>query len=194
MHYLVYHLSSPTPDLQLLSPADLDTTEQAAYARRGERYLRERTLLKRELERLCGIPAREIRFSYSPEGKPEFAAQSFNISHSGDLLCMAFHHLAVGVDIERMRERPHLAALARRIMCPEQLAAWQTRGCPLDEFYACWCAAEALVKLHGGSIWHALQYPFLYRHGGITPLMETAPVVEIFHPEADYLGAVAYYL
>lgn len=189
MHYLIYHL--PTAHTRLLPPDALDPREQAAYARRGESYLLERTLLRRELARLTGEPAERIRFTYTEHGKPEYAPQPFNLSHSGELLCLAFHHRPIGVDIEKMQPRAHLAALAQRIMCSEQHTAWQQRGCSTQEFYACWCAAEALAKLHGGSVWHAQSAPFLYTAGRIEPLFERAPMVELFSPAEGYMGAVA---
>lgn len=189
MHYLIYDMRHTTAPL--LSPADLDPHEQAAYATRGERYLLERSLLKHELQRLTGIPARELRFTYSALGKPELAAQPFSLSHSGHLLCLAFHHRRVGVDIEQVRERARLESVAARVMCPAQLAAWRERGCRLPEFYACWCAAEALTKLQGGAIWQAQQRPFLYHEGRILPQYEGAPAVELFQPAEGYWGAVA---
>lgn len=194
MHYLIYQPGSASQPL--LPPAALDAEEQQTYARRGLPYLQERTLLRRELARLSGIPAEDIRFTYSEHGKPEFAPQPFNLSHSGQLLCLAFHHSAVGVDIEHMRPRTGLARPAKRIMCARQLAAWQERGCPLQEFYTCWCTAEAVIKLYGSSIWQAQQYPFLY-HPGDKPHIELlwsgAPTVQIFTPAEGYAGAVAYH-
>ena len=190
MHYLIYHL----PGLQapLLSPAALDATERAAYARRGERYLLMRSLLKHELARHSHERAEDIRFTYGAHGKPTYAPQPFNMSHSGDLLCLALHHREVGVDIERVRVRRHMATIAERIMCPEQLAVWLQRGSSLEEFYDCWCAAEALAKHSGQSVWQAQQKPFLWRAGSISPLYEAAPCVELFEPAPGYRGAVAF--
>lgn len=190
MHYLLYQLSAV--QAELLPPEALDATEQAAYARRGQRYLLIRTLLKQELARLTGKSAVDIRFTYTSAGKPEYAPYPFNISHSGDLLCLAFHHNPLGVDIERMREKANLVPPARRIMCQQQFDAWQQRGCPAPEFYDCWCAAEALTKQCGSTIWQAQQRPFLWHSSGIEPLYEHAPHIELFEPLKGYKGALAY--
>ena len=190
MHYLIYQLDEPCPTL--LSPETLDPTEQEAYRRRGKRYLHIRTLLKRELSRHSGEPAERIRFTYNAQGKPHYAPQPFNMSHSGDLLCLAFHHSDIGVDIEQIRPRRGMSAVAERILCAEQLAAWHQRGSRVDEFFACWCAAEALLKLEGKGIWQALQFPFLYREGHITPLFSTATRIELFTPAPGYQGAIAW--
>ncbi len=191
MDYLVYNLAdlpADTAELPLLPP-----DEQLQATQRGGHYAAIRSLLRRELERRSGIPAQEIVFSYTQHGKPEFPPQPFNLSHSGDCLCLAFHHQAIGVDVEQKRPRRNLAALATRMMCPEQSEAFCSRDCPLEEFYACWCAAEAIVKLAGDTMWNARSYPFLYNNGRIRCLFDPAPSVTLFTPMPGYMGAVAFH-
>ena len=190
MDYQVYslaELSSCVPDTSLL-PAE----EQRVAAQRGEQYARIRSLLRQELRRRTGIPAQEITITYNQHGKPECNAQPFNLSHSGDCLCMAFHHTAIGVDVERIRPR-RFESLAARFMAPEQLGGFLSRECPPDEFYVCWCAAEALVKQAGDTMWNARQYPFVYHSGRIHCLFDGAPAVMLFTPMPGYQGAVAYH-
>lgn len=189
MDYLIYNLSTLTDtaaDASLLSPYE---REQAGT--RGTRYTLIRTLLRQELARRCSLPAYEIPISYGPQGKPECAAQPFNLSHSGDCLCLAFHQHAIGVDVERIRPR-HFERLAPRFMHPDQLQGFRARGCQPEEFYACWCTAEALVKHAGDTMWHALNYPFTYNRGHIDCLFDAAPVVHLFTPMPGYCGALAY--
>ena len=191
MQYLIYHM--PDVAVQMLDPEELDATEQAAYRTRGEPFLRERSILRRELGTRIGAPASQVQLTYGRHGKPECAQQPFNLSHSGDYLCIAFHHRDVGVDIERVRPRRHLAQIARRIMEAEQFDVWKNRGESIDEFYACWCAAEALTKLRGGSILHAQEQPFLYLNRRIELPGDPQLTVELFTPAVGYAGAVAYY-
>lgn len=188
MDYLLFRL----PELPEGAPALLDEAERETYAARGDRFLRVRSQLKRELARRTGTDAAAIRFTYSPAGKPLFAPQPFNISHSGELLCMAFHGGAVGVDIQRHRPVAHLRGVAERILGEEQLAALELFGFPPQEFFDCWCTAEALVKWAGDSIFNARRYPFIYDEGRIRPLFEGAPRVQLFRPAEGYSGAVAY--
>lgn len=188
MDYLVYNLA----DLPAGDPALLDAEEQAAYARRGAAYLSIRCVLKQELARRCGMAAEEVHLTTGEHGKPSFAPQPFNISHSHGLLCMAFHHSAVGVDIEHHRQRP-AERLARHFMAPEQLQAFMARGCPQQEFFDCWCAAEALVKQAGKSIWQVKEFPFLYDHGRILPQYDGAPAhIVLFTPAPGFSGAIAF--
>lgn len=188
MDYLVYNLaelSAETADFSILLP-----DEQKEAERRGPRYALIRTLLRKELARRTSVAAQDIRFEYGPHGKPECLLQHFNISHSGDCLCLAFHHLPIGVDVERIRER-NFKALAARFMAPEQFEQFCARGCTQEDFFPCWCAAEALVKHAGDTMWNARHYPFLYRHGRIQCVFDSAPQVCLFTPMPGYCGAVA---
>lgn len=188
MDYLLFR----TDDLPAGEEALLDADERRAYAARGESYLRMRCLLKRELAQRAGLLPQEIHFTYSEAGKPLREGQFFNLSHSGELLCMAFHGAAVGVDIQQHRDVAHLRSVAQRILSEEQLAALELFGFPPQEFFDCWCAAEALVKWAGDSIFHARRYPFTYDSGRIRPLFDGAPRVQLFRPGEGYSGAVAY--
>ncbi|MBR5878190.1 MAG: hypothetical protein IKY91_01470, partial [Akkermansia sp.] len=111
MDYLIYNIAALPRELAettLLTP-----DEQQAAQQRGGNYALIRTLLRRELSRRTGADALDISIRYSEHGKPECEIQPFNISHSGDCLCLAFHHKAVGVDVERIRPR-NFEALAER--------------------------------------------------------------------------------
>ena len=62
MHYLIYDIrSEAVRETKLLSPAELDATERAAYAARGEEYLLMRTILRQELARRCGRQPGDIQ-------------------------------------------------------------------------------------------------------------------------------------
>lgn len=190
MHYLIYDLREDYAPL--LTPEHLDATERAAYAARGEKYLVMRTILRRELARRSGRQPEEILFTYGENGKPEFSPLHFNISHSGDKLALAFHDMAVGIDIELMRPRTQMRNVARRIMCPEQWEEWNAGGCSTEEFYNCWCVTEALVKMDGTGILHSGDHPFLLKGGDVRLLNDSGVQVELITPSVGYAGAVAY--
>lgn len=191
MDYLIYKLSAlpaDAADLQLLP-----RHEQESAVRRGNHYALIRTILRQELARRTGLSPSAINFTYGKHGKPYLHEQAFNISHSGDCLCLAFHHAEIGVDVERMRPR-HFDSLADRFMCPAQFDAFRAGGSRIEDFYACWSAAEALIKHAGDTMWNARSYPFILQHGRINCLFDNAPLVQLFTPMPGYSGAVAYSL
>ncbi len=193
MDYLIYNLADA--HLQPLANAEhLSDEERATAQKRGKRYVLTRSLLRRELARRLGGSPAGIRIHLSEQGKPECEGIHFNISHSGDCFAMAFDADPIGIDVERIRPRTRMEALAARIMCPEQLAAFRERGCPMEEFYTCWCTAEALVKQAAGSIWQAARHPFLCEYGRIRLLSQEEPPalnIRTFCPMPGYMGAVA---
>jgi 4'-phosphopantetheinyl transferase len=100
--------------------------------------------------RLCGHPT---------HGKPALTGMpgvSFSVSHSGTIgvIAVAADGTNLGVDIERVRPRRHLAALAARTLGPDALAAW--RAAPeaeqLARFLHAWTAKEAYLKAVGTGI------------------------------------------
>lgn len=192
MDFLCYRFSELTVDSgdkALLSPLEL-----AQSARRGHHYLLSRVTLKKELARRLGCTPQDIQLELNEHGKPSLPGSPihFNMSHSEDILCLAFHRAPIGVDIQQHRPSSASSALAKRIMCRQQLAAWEQRSCPTKEFFDCWCVAEALVKHAGTTIWQATKYPFLYHPNGIEALFETSSAIQLFSPSAGFSGAVVY--
>lgn len=188
MDYRIYRIS----ELREQSlPTCLSEEEQALATRRGKDFAICRSLLKQEIARRLHLQPQDMKLLSGTHGKPEFPGIHFNISHSGDCLCMAFHHRAIGVDVERIKPRD-FARLARHFMPGEQWKRFVQRNCPQHEFYACWCAAEALVKMVGDTIWNASAYPFVYEDGRIIVAGDSAPTVELFTPMPGYMGALAY--
>ena len=133
---------------------------------------RQRTLLGRGVLRLVlgawldRDPA-ALRFAAGPHGKPQLLHPGpstpqgkmpqgklphFNISHSGDLILLAFHAAApVGVDVERQQPDLDWRPIARRCLAPAQVES--LLALPPAEaasaFVECWCALEAGLKARG---------------------------------------------
>ncbi len=190
MDYLCYRFSELAPES--IKPEYLTAEERQAYAKRGTQAMAARCLLRRELARRLNCEPLEVQITINEHGKPLLHGNEFyfNISHSADLLCMAFHHEPVGVDVQQLRPAVATLRLAERIMCDEQLRAWRERRESTEEFFACWCAAESLVKHAGTTVWKAKEYPFLCHHGRIEPLFSPAPRVQLFTPVPGYSGAI----
>jgi 4'-phosphopantetheinyl transferase len=129
---------------------------------------RQRSLLGRGVLRLVlgawlGLDPASLRLATGPHGKPElvepgppspqFKTPQFNISHTGDLILLAFHATdPVGVDGERQRPpdwdwRP----IARRCLDPSTVES--LLALPPAEaaraFVEAWCDLEAGLKARG---------------------------------------------
>ncbi len=186
MDYLCYSIS----ELSRLSPDESVLTEEEKAFTPQRRMAR--ALLRAELSRRLHMPADKIIITHNEHGKPLVNGICFNVSHSADLLCLAFHHTDVGVDIQQERKLRTMPNLAPRIMCEQQLAQFRKNGETSAEFFTCWAIAEALVKLHGSTIWQATNYPFIL-HSNHVELSDSAKTeVELFTPHPGYYGAVAY--
>ena len=188
MDYLCYHISaieSESPDFNILT----DEEKSLPPLRRAARLL-----LRHELSRRIGQSPQNIAFFYNEHGKPYCEGQHFNVSHSGEIICLAFHGSNIGVDIQKEHSRVNVRRLAPKIMCSEQLALFEEHGAPLHEFFQAWCVMEALVKCMGSTVWKAADYPFILYPERVK-LNFSAPIaVELFTPEKGYYGAVAYKL
>jgi 4'-phosphopantetheinyl transferase len=103
-----------------------------------------------------------LRFAAGPHGKPQLLhpgpsmpqgkMPEFNISHSGDLILLAFHAAApVGVDVERQQPDLDWRPIARRCLAPVQveslLALPQAEAA--SAFVESWCDLEAGLKARG---------------------------------------------
>lgn len=173
----------------------LSGEERRRLERFRRREDRERFLLGRGGLRLClagllGEPPGRVRLAATAAGKPFLAdaggrpqrqAPQFNISHSGDLVLLAFHGVhPVGVDVERLRPQLDWRPIARRCLEPGALARIEglaTGEQPLA-FLEAWCALEASLKACGSGL------------AGPPPERDTCGLWLVELPP-DYRGAVA---
>jgi 4'-phosphopantetheinyl transferase len=90
-------------------------------------------------------------------GRPTLVANdqlSFSLSHSGSyaVIALAGDGALVGVDVEEIRARARIDALAERVLNDEEHAAWSTLANEderLHSFLAVWTAKEAYLKALG---------------------------------------------
>jgi 4'-phosphopantetheinyl transferase len=110
-------------------------------------------LLLREVIAERGVlPPEVVSFDVDQNGKPRLASNPdfhFNLSHSGDWVVCASGSLAVGVDVERVRER--VPDLLDRVLADPERDEFER----LDEaarrpfFYTRWAVKEAYAKAIG---------------------------------------------
>ena len=119
-----------------------------------------RAMLRILLGRYLGRSPAELRFSYSPYGKPELAAAAdgstmglrFNLAHAQGLAVYAVTRgRRIGIDVELIR--PGLAAshIAEHFFSAHEVAALRALPIEMQEaaFFRCWTRKEAFIKAHG---------------------------------------------
>ena len=105
------------------------------------------------------VDAASLPIRREARGRPwldqPFARYGTGWSHSGDQLLVALgENVRLGVDLERICERPRMLEIAHRYFHPDEVAALEALSGQAREmlFFRLWCAKEALLKAHGHGI------------------------------------------
>lgn len=150
----------------VLAPDELARASRFHFDRDRVHYVCCRTALRFLLARYGDIAPANIRFTYTPNGKPELAADQnsrqlrFNVSHSDNMALIAIGvQDAVGVDIEKMRLDVNTTELSERFFSAAERAG--LRSLPetmrVTAFYACWARKEAFLKANGEGLGFPLE-------------------------------------
>ena len=150
--------------------------EEQARARRfvqehhRRRFVAAHAALRRILAGYTAIPARQLRFSTGPHGKPALESSSkslprleFNLSHSADLALVAVaRERPVGVDLERWERDMNHLELAERFFSPSERASLRALAERHDDlvsgFFAAWSRKEAYLKALGHGVTRGLHH------------------------------------
>jgi 4'-phosphopantetheinyl transferase len=174
-------------DLELLDESQRTRAQGLIRSTARGHYVRAQAGLRRILALyLHAASPSSLVFSYGPAGKPALEAApaglEFNLTTAGDLALVGISLAsAVGVDCERVRPRPGLIAIARRMFEPAQAEAIAalSEEAALGAFYRCWTALEADAKSDGRGL-------FRPRASGVQ-----RPEVRHCVPAPGYVAAVA---
>jgi 4'-phosphopantetheinyl transferase len=79
-------------------------------------------------------------------------AQLTNVSHTTGLTVLAVAPVRVGIDVEVVRDRRYLDALARRSMTDAEFAEWHAAADPVRAFVQHWTRVEAYLKAVGTGV------------------------------------------
>jgi 4'-phosphopantetheinyl transferase len=146
--------------------ADLDALERerlAAYKRQEDkdRFLLGCTIVRRLLSRRQQLPSASIRLDRRcpdcgrPHGKVRAEGAELSITHSGDLVGVAFHpSIPIGLDVELVNPAVDSLALARLSLGPAETDDLVRRP-PADRaaaFTTYWTRKEAAIKATGEGI------------------------------------------
>ena len=148
----------------LLDPREVERAGRFRFPEDRTRFVVGRGLLRHALRRYAPqIPA-TLEIAYSNLGRPfipaEHEAPRFSISHTRDLVTLAFADVAqVGVDVEFIQAPVDLLDLAERILSEDDFRTFQTFP-PVERqlaFFRAWTRKEAYLKARGEGIGTGLQ-------------------------------------
>jgi 4'-phosphopantetheinyl transferase len=139
------------------SEAELRYAERMTSESAHRQFIAAQAALRLVLERYLDEPAPAIRFRRGEHGKPflvpEYASElQFNLTHSHDVALVAVTlGREIGVDIEKVRERPAFERLAARFYAEQERAALAATPEADRErsFFRLWTRKEAHLKATG---------------------------------------------
>ena len=143
----------------LISADEAERARRFYFERDRQRFIVGRGVLRLLLARYTGRAAKDIVFTYGPNGKPALATARgtpppifFNLAHSDGLALYAFTQVGeVGIDVERIRDLPEWEQVAASAFSAHELQ--RLYACPTErrreEFFRAWTRQEAILKALG---------------------------------------------
>ncbi len=133
-------------------PGERERLASLGSERRRQTFLAGRWLLRELLADVQGGSPAAQSVEIDAEGRSSAAVGHVNVSHSGDWCVAAWAEAApIGVDLEALRPRADLMAIAERVAsereCAQLAAASGTQQ--LQAFYRLWTLKEAALKSQG---------------------------------------------
>ncbi len=144
-----------------LAADELNRAERFYFQKDRKHFIAARGLLRAILSQYLDMEPGQLRFCYSPYGKPSLATTpgqdmlSFNVSHSHGLAIYALTRgREIGADLERVRADLDCEQIAARFFSPREnavLCALPAKVKP-KAFFNCWTRKEAYIKARGGGL------------------------------------------
>ena len=144
---------------RILSEDEQARAERVHSEQDRERFIVARGVLRVILSRYLDTEPSQLRFRYSPHGKPDLdntsaeKTLSFNMSHSSGLALYAVtRDRKVGIDLERIRTNFVYQRIAERFFSPQEKAmldALEAEPERRKAFFDCWTRKEAYIKAKG---------------------------------------------
>lgn len=145
----------------LLSGEERTRLERLRQREDQQRFLVGRGLLRTLVGAHLCMPPEHVKLNHGPFGKPFVISPDkapplhFNVSHSGQLVLLAFHPAhEVGVDVEQVRSSHDHEAIARRTFPACEYHDWTALPPEkrLTGFFRAWTRHEAGLKALGRGI------------------------------------------
>lgn len=142
----------------LLSCDEQSRAERFYFVKDKNQFIVGRGVLRVLLGNYLDTDPQKVKFYYNEFGKPFLENQfsknnlKFNLSHSKDMLVMAFaKNVDVGIDIEYVRSDIDVLRLARHFFSQREVSELLSISSYLmnDAFFNCWTRKEAFIKAKG---------------------------------------------
>jgi phosphopantetheine--protein transferase-like protein len=149
-------ISDATADAEQNVCAQLSQSEHGRLLRikhdgKRREYLLSRALMRHALGEQFHRAESDWHFTERSGAPPAIAELPsgiyLSLSHSGGYLCFAISNSVIGIDIEVVRQRHNLLAMAKMFMDDTELDQLVRKGASQEDyFYRAWCAKEACYK------------------------------------------------
>ncbi len=143
--------------LRALSSQEQARADRFRFRKDHDLFIIGRSMIRALLSGYLGCLPQEIRFDYSPYGKPELPTDlktdlEFNLSHSHELVLFAVTRgRKIGIDVEYMRANATDGAVARQVFSAQEFAVFLALPSHLQQraFFNGWTRKEAFIKAKG---------------------------------------------
>jgi 4'-phosphopantetheinyl transferase len=147
----------------LLDREERQRADSYSHVPSREQFIVTRGTLRILLGHYLDLAPSVLRLAAEAQGKPVLASGTelhFNVSHTTGLALIAVTRLGpVGIDVERLHDRPTHLDMAARFFTPAESAA--LRQLPpdrrLEAFFHVWTRKEAFLKAVGLGLSHGLE-------------------------------------
>ncbi len=169
--------------LALLSQGERDRATRFAFEQDRVRYSVLRGLLRILLGGYLGIRPELVRIDYGEHGKPLIdkyhgVKMHFSLSSSQGLGIYAFSgDSEIGIDIEQVRDIPHMEQIFGRFFSPRENEVFHTlpESQRQEAFFNCWTRKEAFIKATGEGLFRPLdEFAVSFAPGEPARLLEIA--------------------
>ncbi len=142
----------------VLVPDERAKAERFHFQKDRVHFIAARGVLRDILSRYLGLGPSQVRFRYSPYGKPALMGESgeerlrFNLAHSYGLALYAVAWgREVGIDVEYIRADLASELIARQFFSLREVAVLRSlsKTTQIEAFFNCWTRKEAYIKARG---------------------------------------------
>ncbi|WP_316820155.1 4'-phosphopantetheinyl transferase family protein [Pedobacter gandavensis] len=141
----------------ILSAEELAKAARFLQQQSKENYTVRKYFLRKLLSVFTGIPPTELVFKLMANKKPGMDGLFFNVSHSRDLITIAFSSTDIGIDLEYIDPNFQYQDIMALCFSKEEILLVEMADQPMLAFYLIWTRKEAIIKATGEGIEEQLQ-------------------------------------